>query len=247
LEQKLEVARCSAAIPARAVVRQQNGMPSERTSAAVAIARFTLVCCAIISLGWLSEEVMEGNTVRFDAYARAAVHADSSAALTSVMWAFTELGSVAVWGSLLTAAVVILWLQGWRRPAVMLAITMGGTSVLVETLKVSFHRSRPIPYFGIIAPHSFSYPSGHAMYSFSFYATLAALATAHLGAWWGRAIVWAIASGVIGLIGFSRIYLGVHYPTDVIAGYLTAFIWVTAVSAAERHCRGRWAQGRDLQ
>lgn len=155
------------------------------------------------------------------------------------MWLFTDLGSLIVLGSLVLAAVMILWYRGWRPAAVLLVVTMAGAAVLVEVLKVSIHRARPVPYFGIIAPHSFSYPSGHALFSFAFFATLAALATARIRALWARIIIWALAVALIGLIGLSRIYLGVHYPTDVIAGYVTAFIWVMAVARADRYYSGR--------
>src|SRR5438046_10744078 len=103
---------------------------------------------------------------------------------------------------------------------------MAGSGVLDEVLKFAFHRRRPSPFFGITAPHSFNYPSGHALFSFAFFATVAALSTARITRRWAHAAIWFAAVAVIGLIGFSRIYLGVHYPTDVLAGYLTASIWI---------------------
>jgi undecaprenyl-diphosphatase len=187
-----------------------------------------------ILLGWLSGEVLEGDTSRFDAYVRAAVHGAATPAATAAMWFFTDLGSAAALAALWIAAVTIFWIFGCRREAVILTVTMAGSIVLVEALKLGFHRPRPTPYFGISAPHSFSYPSGHALLSFAFFATIAALSTVHTARVWARVLVWAAAAAIIGLIGYSRIYLGVHYPTDVIAGYLTAFIWVLLTSLASR-------------
>jgi undecaprenyl-diphosphatase len=208
--------------------------PSTRTFTALAAAGLALASGAAVLLGWLSEEVLEGDTTRFDTCARAVIHARASPSLTAIMWFFTDLGSVNVLASLFVATVLIFWLCGWRRAANILVITMAGSGVLDEVLKFAFHRRRPSPFFGITAPHSFSYPSGHALFSFAFFATVAALSTARVTRRWARAAIWFAAVAVIGLIGFSRIYLGVHYPTDVIAGYLTASIWVMTVSLGDR-------------
>ena len=160
---------------------------------------------------------------------------------------FTDLGSVAVLACLLVATVVIFWICKWRRAAIVLMVTMAGSGVLNVALKFGFHRARPAPYFDITAPHSFSYPSGHAMFSFAFFATVAALSTARIRGRWARALVWLAVATIVALIGFSRIYLGVHYPSDVLAGYLTAFIWVITVSLGDhfyQHRRPQAMQGR---
>jgi undecaprenyl-diphosphatase len=198
-----------------------------------------LAVAAALFLGWLAEEVLEGDTAQFDAYVRAAVHSYASPAFTSAMRFFTDVGSVYVMPILVAVTLLAFWLYRWRRAAVILAITLLGALVLEVALKDGFHRSRPTPYFGITAPHSFSFPSGHALFSFAFFGTLAALSSARVRRRTVRVAIWAAAVLMILLIGFSRIYLGVHYPTDVIAGYLTAFIWVSAVAHGDRYFRNR--------
>jgi undecaprenyl-diphosphatase len=187
---------------------------------------------AAISLVYLSEEVLAGETCRFDARVREAIHAAASPAMTAFMRWFTYAGSLPALGCLAVALVLVFRKRGWRSAAVTLAVTMAGACVLVESLKHAFHRARPEPWFGIAPPDSFSYPSGHALYSFAFFVTATTLAAARVRTQWARALVWAAAGIVILLVGLSRIYLGVHYPTDVLAGFLIAFVWVLSVGLA---------------
>jgi len=221
--------------------------PPVKVFTTVVIAGLVLASGAAILLGWLSEEVLESDTASFDAHFRDLIHARASPSFTSILQFFTHVGSVAVLGCLLIATVVVFWICKWRREAMLLAVTMAGAGVLNAALKFGFHRARPSPYFGITAPHSFSYPSGHAMFSFAFFAAIAVLSTPRIGTRWARALVWLAAAILVALIGFSRIYLGVHYPSDVLAGYLTAFIWVMAVGLGDHfyeHRRSQTRQGR---
>jgi undecaprenyl-diphosphatase len=205
-----------------------------RTVSIVSLVGFVVAGLAAILLGWLSEEMIEGDTRRFDAYVRGTVHSAASPGLTEVMRFFTDVGSIIVLPCLFAAAVLVFWIVRWRLAATLLIVTMAGAAVLDEALKFGFHRPRPIPYFGMAAPHSFSYPSGHALFSFVFFSTLASLLAGRISRFWLRVSIWTASICIIVLIGLSRIYLGVHYPTDVIAGYLTGLIWVTSVSLADR-------------
>ena len=83
------------------------------------------------------------------------------------------------------------------------------------------------------------FPSGHALLSFCLYGVLAAVLAARLKGRRARALVWAAAALLVLLVGLSRLYLGVHYPSDVLAGYAAAFVWVVAVAAADRLLPGR--------
>jgi undecaprenyl-diphosphatase len=106
---------------------------------------------------------------------------------------------------------------------------MAGEIILDLTLKEFYARPRPQAFFDYTLPSSFSFPSGHALGSFCFYGIVAWLLASKLkcpaGAWSIR----ISAIFLIFLIGFSRVYLGVHYPTDVLAGYLTGFVWTATV------------------
>jgi undecaprenyl-diphosphatase len=200
---------------------------------------FLLAVGVVLLFAWLAEEVLEGDTLRFDELVRNLVHAHASQALTSAMRFISTVGSPGVMTLFSIVSFLIFWREGWRRAAIVLAITFAGGGLLDELLKVSFRRARPAAYFDYPLPHSFSFPSGHAMFAFCFFGTLASLVTARLKGRAVKIIVWAGAGGLIALIGFSRIYLGVHYPTDVIGGYTAALIWVGAVTIGDRWHRSR--------
>lgn len=136
-----------------------------------------------------------------------------------------------------TYVVVAFALVGWKRGMVTFLITMAGAAVLNSTLKMIFARERPEPFFGILRPESYSFPSGHALFSFCFYGVVAAVITARIRQTSKRIAVWVTASVLVLLIGLSRIYLGVHYPSDVVAGYVAAFVWLVVVASADRIMR----------
>jgi len=191
---------------------------------------------AIVSLlffAWLANEVLEGELQHFDTVTRNGVHQLASPGLTATMQAVSFLGSAVF----LTAAtiLIVIWfvLRHWRREAVLFTVTMIGAAILNTTLKLTFRRSRPVPYFNLLAPESYSFPSGHALASFCFYGALATILSAKIRNRRLRVAIWLFAGAMFLLIGFSRIYLGVHYTTDVLAGYSAALIWVLVVRFAE--------------
>ena len=188
---------------------------------------------ALVFFAWLTDEVLEGETRHFDDVTRAAVHQFASPALTSLMRCISFLGST-LFLTLATIAVVLWFLyRKWRREAKLFAITMIGASLLNTTLKVAFKRPRPVPFFNLLAPESFSFPSGHSLASCCFFGALAALLTARLQGSRLRAAIWVVATLLFLLIGLSRIYLGVHYTTDVVAGFVAALIWIMVVRFVE--------------
>lgn len=198
------------------------------------ISGIVLAVLVLIFFSWLAEEVFEGDTQHFDEQLRSIINQHSSPLLTSVMRVATYLGSTIFLLAILACATLALyfWMK-WRDAALILVITMAGALLLNTVLKLAFHRSRPDPFFGIVAPSSYSFPSGHALFSVCFYSTLAALINRRIKNRSIRVVIWSVAALLIVLIGFSRIYLGVHYPSDVVAGYLAAIIWVMAVSMAD--------------
>lgn len=119
-----------------------------------------------------------------------------------------------------------LWLKQFRNHALLIIVGVGGASVLSFALKAFFARARPELWQHLVNETSFSFPSGHAIAS----AALAASIVAAL--WFTRWRYLAMAAGAVYvlIIGFTRLYLGVHYPSDVIAGWLVAVGWVAAVS-----------------
>ena len=193
----------------------------------------------IVFFGWLADEVLEGETTHFDEVTRAAVHQLASPAMTTAMRGISFLGSM-LFLTIATAAVIIWFAtRRWGREARLFAITMIGASTLNISLKLAFKRARPEPFFDLLPPESYSFPSGHALTSACFYGAFAALITARIKSRRTRVLIWIVCTITFVLIGLSRIYLGVHHTTDVIAGFAAAFIWIFVVRLVELTLRRR--------
>jgi undecaprenyl-diphosphatase len=209
----------------------------ENTPKAREFARFPLLSLAaaflsIFLFAWLAESVVKDQTAQFDAYIRTAVHQWTTPPLTRLMFAATFMGSAGLIAVALLAFTLFRHFL-WRRAAIWLLATLGGATVLVLGLKFAFHRPRPVPFFGAV-PHTFSFPSGHSLFSFCFYGVLAGLLAARVESRPLRILIWTLAATLVLSIGLSRIYLGVHYPSDVLAGYLAGAIWVSTMLALDR-------------
>ena len=197
-----------------------------------------LALATLLVLGWLISEVLEGDTLRFDQAVRDWVHAHSLDGLTGMMRAVSLAGSPRVLGPVAIVIFLLLRRYGLRRESTLLLIAMLGALLLEQVLKLVFHRARPASFFGTPEPSSYSYPSGHALFAVCFFGTLAWILAARRSSRLARAAVWTGAVIFAGLVGYSRIYLGVHYPTDVIAGYASALVWLTVLETG-----GRWSAG----
>ncbi len=213
---------------------------SERRLLAAGIAASTAL---VLVFAWLAWRVSAGDTLAFDLRVRAFVHAHSSAPLTSAMRFFSTLGSTGSLVFLGGAAFLLLRWARWRRESMLFPVMVLGAFALDMALKYSFGRARPAAaFFETPLPHTPSFPSGHALYSVCFFGSLAAFAALRARRRWQKAVLWSAAALVAAAIGYSRIYLGVHYPSDVIAGYTAAFVWVSAVAHADRLLRRRARQ-----
>lgn len=194
---------------------------------------------ALVFFSWLASELLEGETGAFDETVRTFVHNQASPILTTIMQLVSWLGSVMwliVLGVCVTVAFVLV--KRWRDVALFI-ITMVGGIALNITLKLSFGRARPDTFFETPQPSSYSFPSGHALLSLCFYGALAVIITHRLRSRTARLLIWTAAALLVVLIGFSRIYLGVHYPTDVLASYAVALSWVVVVFAFDHLHRKR--------
>ncbi len=186
---------------------------------------------ALVLFIYLASQVLGGEVLWFDGPVRGAVHAWASPRLTYAMRGITWLGSEAV---LLPLAAILVWrlvAAGRKRAAVLLVVASAGGEILDQILKAIFRRPRPEAFFGYPDPIGFSFPSGHSVASCCFYGVTAAILASRIPSRAGKAAVWAAASSVVLAVGTSRVYLGVHYPSDVLAGYAAAVVWVAAVRA----------------
>lgn len=123
-----------------------------------------------------------------------------------------------------TAFLVLVYLKRWWEMAA-LAICLAGGAVLSYLLKILFHRARP-ELFRVVQETGFSFPSGHALATMCFYGMVAFLIMRSINSWRGRLTVITLALIMSVAVGISRIYLGVHYPTDVAAGYAAGSMWL---------------------
>jgi undecaprenyl-diphosphatase len=203
---------------------------------------------ALIFFGWLADEALEGDARHFDDVTRATVHQLATPLLTAIMRGFSFVGST-ISLSLGTIFVVVQFaMRKWGREARLFAITMIGAGLLNIALKLAFKRPRPIPFFDLSPPETYSFPSGHSLTSAVFFGALAAILTARIKSRRVRVAMWIVATAMFLLIGLSRIYLGVHYTTDVIAGFAAALIWILVVRFVEMGLmrRKRRKQAADL-
>lgn len=194
---------------------------------------------ALFFFGWLADEMAEGDTKRFDDNVRAYVHSYASPFLTEAMRVFSFLGSTLFLVLLGIVIVGIFYYLKHRRAALIFTITTLGASLLLTCLKYAFRRARPEPFFDTTLPSSYSFPSGHSLGAFCFYLALAAILNNRIEKLWLKILIWTFAVLLVLLIGISRVYLGVHYPSDVLAGFVVGFIWVVTIAVADKLIHAR--------
>ena len=193
-----------------------------------------LVLGLLLSLGVIAlfaniaEEVAEGESRRFDEMVLLWIHWYSPGWLDEVMRFVTVLGDYWVVVPLLAVATYAFYRKGRTISARLLVICTVGGIVLTTTLKTVFQRDRPELFDSGYTAAFYSFPSGHATIAVGFYGTLTLLVAWRLRGLRRWAVVLAGVTLVL-LIGFSRLYLGVHYPTDVLAGFLAAPVWVSTI------------------
>lgn len=198
---------------------------------------------ALLVFSWLGREISTGVTPAADQHLREAVRDYASPWLTELMIAASRYGGpfwLVPTGVLLAIGFLV---KRWYRGAVLVLVTMAGAGLLNMLLKQTFARARPTAFFpDYPLPTSLSFPSGHAFFAASFLGGVAALLSGRVRSTALRVVIWVATVGLILLIGFSRVYLGVHYPSDVFAGYAVAIVWVAAVALGDRlvsHRRSR--------
>lgn len=170
----------------------------------------------------LADEVGEQETLRYDEQVLLAIYSLSSDTLDRIIGATTDLGYT-WWVGLVTIVAVSLCVKRRNyKNALVVVVGVVGSAIINLLLKLFFQRDRPELWERLITENSYSFPSGHAMAS----ASLAAVIIVILWPTKWRYFALAIGSVYVMYIGFTRMYLGVHYPTDIIAGWLVATSWV---------------------
>ena len=189
------------------------------------LAGATLAIAGTVAFTHVANWVSEGETQQFDERVLRWLGANRTTILDGVIVEVTMLGTGTVVMVMVAVAGLFLWLTRHRYSAVLLLVATLGGIVLNNVLKLAFSRPRPqVVEWGTHAMSS-SFPSGHAMSAAIVYGTVAYLAARLQKQWWARALTLLVALVLIVLIAFSRLYLGVHYPSDVLAGAVIGLAW----------------------
>ena len=214
----------------------------------VAILAALLVVGGVWGFIELADEVREGQTQRFDEWAiRALRHKDDLDKPIGPTWLgevgrdLTALGGVTVLTLVTIAVTGHLLLAGKRHAAVFLVIAVAGGLLLSTVLKNSFDRARPDLVKHLSSVYTSSFPSGHSMLSAVVYLTLGSLLMRVAPRRRLKLFYLGVAMTLTFLVGVSRVYMGVHWPTDVLAGWTAGLVWALLCWLATRALQRRGA------
>jgi membrane-associated phospholipid phosphatase len=203
----------------------------------------------------LMEDITDGDGVAvLDHPVASFVAAHRAGALTMVMRAASTAGGPVVLGAVTVAVGVVLGII-WRSrgPVLVASVAVAGNGVLTLALKEAVARPRPPLSGALAAADGYAFPSGHAATAAAAFGVLAFLCAGSVRAWAARVAIWAGAAMLATLVGISRIYLGVHWTTDVLGGWAFGALWLAVVvtgSTVLAHGRGgrgsSWGQTWDV-
>jgi membrane-associated phospholipid phosphatase len=188
---------------------------------------FWLVVCilTVYLVAELSDEVLEQESLAIDQYILLHIHQFSNPLLDAVMVSITRLGDPKVVVPITIAMIGFFWWRRDRLAAQLFALNAVGGAVLSYALKLAFNKPRPQLWESPINETTYSYPSGHALGSMVLYGFLSYVFATKYPRY--ARLFYGVATLLIVSIGMSRLYLGVHWPTDIVAGYGIGFLWIT--------------------
>lgn len=173
----------------------------------------------------VDEQILEGET-RTDERLAVWLHGRATEPLTDVFRAITRLGNFITLFAVTLVAVVIFWRRRERIDAAFVALAALGAQVLSTGMKLGFRRDRPFFPDPLATESTFSFPSGHALVSLAVYGSIALVLARRLTSRIQRALLLGATALLVIAIGFSRLYLGVHFLSDVLAGYAAGAAWL---------------------
>lgn len=185
----------------------------------------------------ITEDIVAGDPlVQFDLMVASRLQSHATPTATMIFLAITTLGSPVVICVCLSGIVLYIWWKKWWYIRIWAFGLLGG-EVINQTLKFVIHRPRPDPIYALIHAYGYSFPSGHAMLSLVAYGLLAYFLVLKLQSRAARTLVICAFATLILLIGFSRLYLQVHYFSDVVAGYAAGGVWLSSCILVADHLR----------
>jgi undecaprenyl-diphosphatase len=195
-----------------------------------ALVAIVLLAGLLLGFGLLAAEVLEGDTIAFDRHIMAFLHPPDGPRSLGPRWLAEMMRDITALGSTIVIVMATLGAAGYLLLArnlptalYVLGSVLGG-QVVSSVLKFAVERPRPVLDTGVYV-YSSSFPSGHAMLSAVTYLTLGALLTRLEGRRSVRFYPLIVSVILTGLIGVSRVYLGVHWPSDVLAGWCLGAAW----------------------
>lgn len=202
----------------------------------------------LATAGWgfmeVTEEVLEGDAHRIDAWILSLCRVNGQPDIpVGPMWFQEAMRDITALGSpvVLSLCVLAVWgllaLAGQWRMAWLALLASAGGSLLSLTLKWGFSRARPDEVYHATVVMGYSFPSGHAMMSTVVFLTLAALVARLLPSTRLRLYAVGVALMASGLVGLSRVYLGVHWASDVAAGWAAGTAWALMCWLGAEHMR----------
>ena len=207
-----------------------------------------LIAALLLVFSGIAEEVSKGASAAFDRAVLLSLRNPSNIAdpigpawVEEAARDVTSLGSVIVVFMLSGAYIGYLLLAGRRAPALLMLVSVSGGLALNNLLKFAFDRPRPELVLHSAQVFTSSFPSGHAALSSVTYLTMAALVTHHAPSPAMRIYVMAVAIFFVLVVGASRVYLGLHYPTDVLAGWCIGSAWALTCWVAAKQLEHRRA------
>ena len=181
----------------------------------------------------LHDEILKSSFEQGDQAIQAWVHSFTTPLLTEIMRGLTFIGSPFVLAPSVTLAAALLWWRNLKDSAVLVAAAAAGGIALDEVMKLHFKRLRPDVPWAFVHEHSFSFPSGHSVLAIVMYGVIVYKTQDKLHSTWAKAALMLGAFLMVAGIGISRVYLGVHYPSDVAGGYFVGAVWLAAVIASD--------------
>jgi undecaprenyl-diphosphatase len=177
----------------------------------------------------LADEVVAGETQRIDVAIMHWLNAQGTPRLDKVARSVTELGSGLVMAIMALLVSTFLWIHGQRRAVALLWIGLAGVYLMDEILKDLFARARPEVFtWRTLRPTGYAFPSGHSLNATVGYTLFAFLVARLESTRRLRVGTFLVAALIILSVALSRVYLGVHYPSDVVGGMLVGFAWAMA-------------------
>ena len=222
-------------------MRLMRSLRKRKLLGALLLVGFGAALVATFGVVELHDEILKASFEQGDQAIQSWVHGFTRPMLTEMMRGLSWIGSPFALVPAVTLAAGLMWWRGLKDDAVLvMAAALGGVA-LDEVMKLHFKRLRPEVPWAFVHEHSFSFPSGHSVLAMVMYGVIVYKTQDKLRSRWAKAVLMAGAFLMVVGIGVSRVYLGVHYPSDVAGGYFVGAVWLAAVIGSDL-----WVEGQTI-